>query len=293
LLRSMTGYGHGSVESRWGVFDVTVKSLNHRFCSIVAHLPELFEPYEIRVQEVIKSYVSRGRIEYRLDWKPAEGVEPQPAVNSRIVESYLSSLRSIADKYHLEGCVDVQLISRLPGVFSLEKDGHSPPEEMWGPISEASEQALKGLVEMREREGRVIQTSIAEMLRSIENLRGVIEALGPERIDRARRRIRERVEEVLGRKELDETRMLMEVALLAERWDISEELLRIKSHISQFDKTIEGDGVSGRRLNFLLQELLREVNTISSKAYDVEISHRAVEIKEILEQIREQAENIE
>jgi uncharacterized protein (TIGR00255 family) len=166
-------------------------------------------------------------------------------------------------------------------------------DEMWDPVSEATVKALNGLIEMRESEGRAMKTSIIEMLEMIGEIQDKIEDLMPGRVERARKRMLERVGEVLKGKGIDETRMLMEVTLLAEKWDISEELTRIRSHLSQFEETInEGKNV-GRRLHFLLQELQREVNTITSKAYDVEISHRAVEIKEIIEKIREQVENIE
>jgi uncharacterized protein (TIGR00255 family) len=289
----MTGYGHASNESPWGYFDVTVKSLNNRFCSINTHLPDLFESFEIKIQELIKGYINRGRIEYRLNWEPSEGFAPRPVINGMIVESYVENLKQIAEKYHLAGNVSLEMISHLPGIFSFEKGGTPPIEDMWSPISNTTVGALKYLVDMREREGEAIKLSIADMLKSIKKIQGTIEDLVPGRIEKAKKRVQERVEEVLKGKEVDETRVLMEVTLLADKWDISEELTRVKSHIIQLERAIDSDGTVGRRMSFLLQELLREVNTITSKAYDAEISHRAVGIKEIIEQIREQVENIE
>jgi uncharacterized protein (TIGR00255 family) len=289
----MTGFGHGSVESPWGQFEVTIRSLNHRFCAINAHLPDLFEPYELQIHDLIKKHVRRGRIEYRLDWEPAEGFEAHPIVNRRVLEGYIASLKSIVENYSIDGDIDIGVISRLPGVFSFEKGRPTQIEEMWTPVSEATDQAIEGLVRMREREGDAMKTVLAGLIGSIGTIQDEIEDQVPLRIEKARNRLQERIDDVLKGKEVDETRVLLEITLLADKWDISEELARLRSHMIQFEKTIDKEEAIGRRLTFLLQELLREVNTITSKAYDVEISHRAVEIKEIIEQIREQVENIE
>ncbi len=289
----MTGYGHGSIESRWGHFEVTLRSLNHRFCSININVPEFFEAFEIQIQELIKSHISRGRIEYRLNWEQSDGFESRPVINQKVVESYLASLKEVMERFQLDGNVSVDIVSRLPGIFTFERGMNPEIEEMWDPVAEVTVKALNGLIEMREREGGAMRTSITEMLEMIGEIQEKIEDLMPGRIERARKRMLERVEEVLKGKGIDEARMLMEITLLAEKWDISEELTRIRSHLSQFEGTINEKKNVGRRLHFLLQELQREVNTITSKAYDVEISHRAVEIKEIIEKIREQVENIE
>lgn len=292
-MRSMTGFGHGSVESSWGRFEVTIRSLNHRFCAINAHLPDLFELYELQIHELIKKHIRRGRIEYRLDWEPSEGFVAHPIVNRKVVEGYITSLKSIVEDYSIDGGIDIGVISRLPGVFSFEKGLPAEIDEMWRPVSEATDLAIEGLIRMRKREGEAMKAALAAMVGSIRTIQDEIEDLVPLRIDKARSRLQERIDDVLKGKEIDETRILLEITLLADKWDISEELARLRSHVIQFEKTINQDDSIGRRLTFLLQELLREVNTVTSKAYDVEISHRAVEIKEIIEQIREQVENIE
>lgn len=292
-MRSMTGYGHGVINSPLGSIEVSIKSLNHRFFSINVHLPEIFEPFEIQINDLIKRQIERGRIECRLSWEPIDGLGPRPGVNGRVIEAYLSGLKEAGERYGLSGEIDIGIVSGLPGIFSFEKGKEPDRDLLWSAVSQAIEQALEGLIEMREREGEVIQRSIRGMLDQIGMIHRAIEELAPARIEKARRKTHDRLKELLAGKEIDETRVLMEVTLLADRLDISEELARILSHLIQFEKTIESGRNIGRRLHFLLQELLREVNTIASKAYDVEISHRAVEIKEIIEQLREQVENVE
>ncbi len=292
-MKSMTGYGHCGTETDLGRFDVTLKSLNHRFCSISVHVPEFFDSLEPRIQEIIKSHISRGRVEYRLTWEPVGELEPKPAVNSNVVETYLTSLREISDKYGLGGEIDIETVSRLPSVFKFEKSVLPEPEKVWGTISEITNGALEELMAMRKKEGEAMKASVLEMLGRIEKIQGAIEELAPSRIEKARIRIQDRIEEVLNAKGAGDERIMIEVAALSEKWDISEELTRIRSHLAQFQKTIRTEEVMGRRLHFLLQELHREVNTVTSKANDAEISHLAVEVKEIIEQIREQAENIE
>ncbi len=292
-MRSMTGFGSSSLDSSQGHFEVSVKSLNHRFCSINTCLPDPLEPFDIQIQELIKNRIRRGRIEYKLMWQPTEGTGVQPGVNLKAVEAYVSGLRKIADRFYLKGGINAEILSGLPGVFSFERRDEPDVEKMWKPISEVTLEALARLIEMREREGDAMKGAIAGMIETVEAIRVAIEALVPDRIERARARMKERVEDVLAGKDFDDVRILTEVAILADRWDISEELARLKSHLEQCVATIQADGSAGRRLHFLLQELQREANTITSKAYDVEISHRAVEIKEIVEQIREQVENIE
>jgi uncharacterized protein (TIGR00255 family) len=289
----MTGYGHGKVDSPLGSFDVTIKSLNHRFCSINTHLPELFEHLDLQIHDLVRSHVRRGRIEFRLDWEPSGGLGPLPYVNNNVVEAYLAGLSELEESFELHAQDRIALISGLPGVFTMGKGTCPDTEAVWKPISDASEMALRELVASREREGDAMKTAIAGMLGNVEKVSREIEEFMPGRIERARKRIQDRVSEVLQGKDVNDARVLLEVSLLADRWDISEELTRVKAHIDQLKKTIENVGAIGRRLLFLLQELQREVNTITSKAYDVEISHRAVGIKEILEQIREQVENIE
>jgi len=289
----MTGYGHGVINSPLGSIEVSIKSLNHRFFSINVHLPEIFEPFEIQINDLIKRQIERGRIECRLSWEPIDGLGPRPGVNGRVIEAYLSGLKEAGERYGLSGEIDIGIVSGLPGIFSFEKGKEPDRDLLWSAVSQAIEQALEGLIEMREREGEVIQRSIRGMLDQIGMIHRAIEELAPARIEKARRKTHDRLKELLAGKEIDETRVLMEVTLLADRLDISEELARILSHLIQFEKTIESGRNIGRRLHFLLQELLREVNTIASKAYDVEISHRAVEIKEIIEQLREQVENVE
>jgi uncharacterized protein (TIGR00255 family) len=289
----MTGYGHGTAESPLGAFEVSIKSLNHRFCSINAHLPEVFEPLELRIQELIRSFVRRGRVEYRLDWTPSGGLTPLPEVCTDVAGAYLAGLGEIEERFGHPAEDRIGLISRLPGVFTQGKSPLPDPEAVWTPILEATGIALEELVRTRTREGADMKVAIAGMLDEIEKIGGEIEGLAPGRLERARQRIQDRVDEVLRGRNVDEGRVLLEVTLLADRWDISEEVTRMNAHVGQLRRTIDGDDDAGRRLLFLLQELQREVNTITSKANDAGISHRAVAIKEILEQIREHVENIE
>jgi uncharacterized protein (TIGR00255 family) len=292
-MRSMTGYGHSSIDSPLGHFDVTIKSLNHRFCSIMTHLPESFHSLDLKIQQLIKRYLSRGRIEYWLLWSPSDGLKRRPELDLAMAEAYLSGLKNLSERFNLEGAIGIGMIASLPGIFNYEGEPVGDTDGMWDPVSRATVEALQGLIEMREREGSATKASIEKSLEAVSEIGSTIEDLVPERNDRARRRLETRFKEVLQGKEIDDSRIMMEATILVDRWDISEELDRFKSHVLQCESTIKSEGSVGRRLHFLLQELQREVNTITSKAYDVEISHRAVEIKEIIEQIREQVENIE
>lgn len=292
MIRSMTGFGaaEGPVgDVRVGV---EVRTVNHRFFNPSIKLPAPFSRWEGEVRESLRQRINRGHVS--LLARVTREANGKGAVDEQRFASYVAQLRELKDRYGLAGDVDLATVLRLPDVVGGRHDGDEPPGSSSELIS-VVDMASAALMAMREAEGARLAQVLLDRLATIEASLARIGERAPERLVAQRDRLKQSVKELSEGIALDEQRLAQEIAVLADRLDVNEELDRFRSHLSAFRETLRkppADGV-GKRLGFLLQEMLREANTTGSKANDAAMLHEVVQVKEELERIREQVENLE
>ena len=295
MIRSMTGYGEAERESPVGRLRLEVKTVNHRFFNTSIKAPSGFDRFENEIAEALKRHLSRGHVSafLTIDRSAQEdGAAPQIDLDrARQLRAALDYLKAELD---VPGEIDLGMLARFGELFrASEQDGRGLVEpELIRALAEDAGRAARSL---REAEGQRLRTDLEERLLAMTDALDRVEERAPERLVAERDRLREAVKELSEQVHVDEDRLAREIAYLADKWDISEELVRFRSHIELFQEALSGDGDDpvGKRLGFLVQEMHREANTIGSKANDSEISHASVRLKEEVERIREQVENIE
>jgi uncharacterized protein (TIGR00255 family) len=293
MIRSMTGFGEVLRETTAGMVNVQVRTVNHRHFHTHFRLPVGAERWEADLTQVLRERISRGSVHLRMGFQAGPAMTRPVQVDHARVGAYLSALQEIKEKHALEGEVDISLVTRFGDVFE------APAEELeelpFEEVAAATREAVAMVVEMRESEGRALAEDLSESLRQISEALDGVEARAPQRLLQERDRLRAAVSELSGDTQVDEERLAREIAFLAERWDINEEVVRLRSHIDQFRQLLEADGSqpAGKRLGFWVQEMHREVNTIGSKANDPEIAGLTVDMKSAVEKLREQVENVE
>jgi uncharacterized protein (TIGR00255 family) len=292
MLKSMTGFGRGEGQTSLGKVFVESRSVNHRYCDINIKLPKRLIPFENRIKELIRSQVSRGRVDVsvKLD---AEGEEKvQLNVDFHLAEQYYRALQSLKKKLQLKDKITLGLLAGAKDLITAKEEA-ADLDPYWQEIVPILKRSFQDMDEMKRSEGETLAKDVKQRLEKIaEHLVGIKEQF-PLRVDAYRNRLYEKIRSLLGGIEMDASRFQQEVAFLAERTDITEEIVRAESHLAQFLTLLKEQEPVGRKLDFLLQEINREVNTVSAKANDAEISQRVVEIKGELEKIREQVQNIE
>ncbi len=292
MLKSMTGYGRGEGESGMGKVLVESRSVNHRYSDINIRLPKRLAIFENRIKEIIRSQVSRGRIDVSIKLDALGGEKFQLQVDSTLAEQYFQALLSLKDKFQLRGEITLELLAGAKDLISA-KEEVGDIEPYWLEIVPILKRALQEMDEMKCSEGSALAKDIQNRLERITQQLKEIKAQLPSYVEAYQNRLRERLQSLLGGIEVDPGRLQQEIALLAERTDITEEIVRAESHLGQFALLFNEKESVGRKMDFLLQEIHREVNTVSAKANDAEISQKVVEIKSELEKIREQVQNIE
>jgi len=288
----MTGYGRGEAQGDGLKCIVEISSLNHRFCEISVKLPKNLFALELKIREYLKDRINRGKVNVTVNFKYAEGYMPEIVLNRRLARRYYEMLNELKDELKLLDEIRLDLLLKLPDLFEVTEVTEDV-DRIWPMVREALEVALRGLMEMREREGSYLAQDLKRRVETLFSLSEEVERRCLELKESIPQKIKEKVEEILKDVSLSEDRLVAEIALIQERKDATEEIVRFKSHLSQFSKMIEGGSPVGRKMDFLIQEMLREINTLSSKAGEVEISRLAVEMKAELEKIREQVQNIE
>ncbi len=292
LVRSMTGFGRGEASGDVGRVTVEVKAVNHRFSEVVFRMPRQFSGLEERVRKLVLGKVSRGRFEVYVAWEPSAEARAVK-VDKDLALAYYNALRQLAGEIGSNQELSLDTLARLPEVLSLQ-EGELTDDEIWALLEPALEQAMAGLIAMREREGALLAADLAERIDRIEAFRSAAAARAPVVVEEYRQRLTRRLEELLPpTNPVDPQRLAQEVALFADRADITEEIQRLASHIDQFRQALRSDEAVGRKLDFLVQELGREINTIASKANDAALTAAVVAAKSELEKIREQVQNLE
>ncbi len=292
MIASMTGFGRGQATVEGVTATVELRSVNNRYLDVSVRLPRLAATYEPEVLQTLRQHFQRGRITLQADLKVAGGLSGLSQLNLERAQLYLKQLETLRAHTGLTDPVRLDHLLAFPDLFEKPEEGEAD-ECMRQALMQALSQAIEALKAARLREGMLLKTDLETRLETIAQRLAAIEARAPERLAEARARLQARVQELLRETPVDPSRLELEIVLLADRLDITEECVRLRAHLQHFREVLTSTEPSGRRLNFLVQELHREANTISAKANDATISLLTVDIKEELEKLREQIQNIE
>jgi uncharacterized protein (TIGR00255 family) len=287
----MTGFGQGEVSSRHSRVSVEIRTVNHRFLDYSIKVPKALSSREHEIKTLLRDKISRGRISVTIT---VEMTQPKynVSINVPLMEQYMNQLRQFSIKHSLSTEVDINSLASLPEVFDL-KENQDDPEELWPLARRGLKQALNACVKMRQDEGKALETDIRARIQAITRNVRKVEKLAPKVMTRHTASFKNRLGKMMEGSRVDNDRWMTEVAILADRLDFTEEIIRLKSHLAQLKACLEEGGAVAKRLTYLLQEVHREATTIGSKASDAEIVERVVSLKEESEKFREQVQNIE
>jgi uncharacterized protein (TIGR00255 family) len=289
----MTGFGRGRAQRDTLALTVEIRSVNSRYCEISSRLPRTLSEYEVVVQNLVKASITRGRISIMVQPESAGDLILPIRVDLPQVRAYAHLLRTMAVEAGIDEPVSLSHLLNFPELITTVEEAITPGDDTRALLIAASEEAIRQLTDMRRKEGDTLRFDLLQRLGTIEQFLAEVIARAPERVAEARSRMTERLTELFSDDRLDKERLEMEVALLSDRLDVTEECVRLSSHLQMFREAMDSDEPTGRKLNFITQEVNREVNTIGSKANDARVARLAVEMKEELEKIREQVQNIE
>lgn len=293
MIRSMTGYGRAQEVLGGKDITVEIRSVNHRYFEFSARLPRAYGWLEEKLKGVAQGAASRGKVEVSLLIQAAaEGTDAQVAVNAALAREYVEALRGLGDQLDLPDDLTLSAVARFGEIFTLRRPQENE-EEVQANVLAVAAQAAERFSQMRRAEGEKLREDILNRLASIEERVAQVEERSPQTVAEYRQKLTARMEELLGKAAVEEQRILAEAAIVADRWAVDEETVRLRSHIAQLRTILDTPEAVGRKLDFLVQEMNREANTIGSKAQDVAIAQVVVEIKSEIEKIREQVQNIE
>lgn len=292
-MKSMTGYGRGSADGEHFVVSVDLKTVNNRFLDVHLRLGGELSSLEPVIKRQISSRLARGRVDVNINFEKT--AQTAYELNRPLIAGYVNALREMQKEFSIGGELDINVLARLPGALQPARDGLS--DEVVAGIEKATAEALGELERMRAQEGETLRQEMAERIERIETLVPAIENAAAGLVDAYRARLQKRIGELLDRNgqvvEIDPARLAQEVAYLSDRSDVSEEMVRLRSHLAQFRAALNSNAEVGKMLDFLLQELNREANTTLSKSADLSIKEAALAIKAEVEKLREQVQNVE
>ncbi len=291
MIRSMTGYGRA--QQKIGPRDITVeiKSVNHRYFEFSSKTPRNCGYLEERLKTYLQEQVARGKVEANVFMQVTEGDATEVELNRDLAAAYVNALRSVTE-LDLRDDLTLSSLARFPDIFTVRRQQENE-DEVWQAVKTVADEALGKFVSMREAEGQRLTEDILSRLAEVEKLVGLVEERSPQTVEAYRERLAAKIQEVLADRQIDETRIITEAAIFADRVAVDEETVRLHSHIAQFKEILESGGCVGRKLDFLVQELNREANTIGSKAQDAQMARIVVALKSNIEKIREQIQNLE
>ncbi len=292
MVKSMTGFGRGENVGKLKQVTAEIKSVNHRYIEVSVKMPRQYSLLDETVRRTVMNHITRGRVEVYLKIENTSPPEPQVQVDNELALAYYKALKELADTTHASMDIGVSSLAQLPDVLKV-LEPEEDLEVVGQDILAAVEEALVKLVKMREIEGQKLESDLVQRLELLADLNNKVAERSPLVVSQYKEKLQSRIQELLDGGQVDEARLAMEVAIFADRACIAEEIVRINSHLDQFRHILQEDRPIGRKLDFLLQELNREVNTIGSKANDLEITQLVVEMKSELEKLREQVQNIE
>ena len=292
LIKSMTGYGRAVETVNGREFTVELRSVNNRYLDCSVRLPRILSFGEDPVEQAVKNAVSRGKVDVFISLRSEAGDEVQVSLNKSVLEGYLGAMRQMVNEYGVTDDISVAAVSRLPEVFLVEKP-QVDEEQLLKDLMHVVDKALESYDAMRSAEGEALDADLRSRGNTILELVAQVEAGNAQTVVDYRARLESKLREVLANTAIDESRILTEAAIFADKVAVDEETVRLRSHLQQMNTMLDGGGAVGRKLDFLLQEMNREANTIGSKCTDVNLARIVVDIKAELEKIREQTQNIE
>ena len=292
LIKSMTGYGRAVQTVNGREFTVEVRSVNNRYLDCNVKLPRMVSFAEDAVKQAVKAAISRGKVDVYITIKSEAEADTKITLNTAIMEGYLSAMRQMVDTYGVKDDISVSTMSRLPEIFTVEKP-EVDEEQLKSDLLQVVAAALEGYNAFRAAEGAALDADLRSRGNTILELVSQVESGNAQTVIDYRARLYNKLKEVLANTAIDESRILTEAAIFADKVAVDEETVRLRSHLEQMNKMLTDGGALGRKLDFLLQEMNREANTIGSKCTDVRLARIVVDIKAELEKIREQTQNIE
>ncbi len=291
-MNSMTGYGRSRQVLDGREITVEIRSVNHRYLEYSARIPRMYGYLEEKLKTFLQSSVSRGKVEVTVTIQNLTGGDTVVQINQALTKGYLDAMRSQAESLGLKDDLTLSTLTRFNDVFTLQKL-EEDQQVIWNSVQQVARQALDQFLEMRRREGERLKLDLLQKLELLNGHVASVEEQSPKTVAAYRERLLQKMEELLADRCIDQQRILLEAGLYAEKIAVDEETVRLKSHLEQFAQMMEQSGPVGRKLDFLVQEINRETNTIGSKAQDLAVTRRVVEMKSEIEKIREQIQNIE
>lgn len=292
MIKSMTGYGRQKGENERREVQVEIKSVNHRYLDLNVKVPRIYFFLEEPIKTAVSAAVARGKVDIYLSITAKEGGDVKVSPNLALAGEYLRALEQVRDTYSLKDDISVMELAHMPDLLTVARE-EPDAEEVKTQALEVLGRALEEYNAMRRTEGERLCEDIARRGQEIGKMVDQVEQRSPQSVEEYRQKIAQRMTEILGDSDIAEQRILAEAALFADKVSVTEEVVRLRSHLSQLQKMVQGDAPVGRKLDFLVQELNREANTIGSKANDYELAQIVIEIKAEIEKIREQIQNLE
>jgi uncharacterized protein (TIGR00255 family) len=292
MVRSMTGFGRAEMTKNDVKVSIEISSVNNRFCEIQLRLPKFLSSLEPQLKELLSNHITRGKISYALSWEENLPSSSYVKLNEEVADVYATIFKKLKKRYKLSGQIKVENFLNFPDLIKVEKEEYDKALA-WEIISEVTLQAMDEFNRMRQMEGKGLVNDMKKRIENINQTLNEVENLAHLNVESYRNKLKSKISALLQDTKVDEDRLALEVALMAERSDITEECVRFKSHNEQFTSSLGDGGPIGRKLTFLLQEMNREANTIASKACDASISQKVILLKEEIEKLREQVQNIE
>lgn len=292
VVKSMTGYGRNEAVIDGKKIFCEIKSVNHRYSDYSVKVPRNFGFLEDKARRLAAEKIARGKVDIYIGIEYCEESDREIHLNEELAKDYINALYALRDKFELSDDISVMGVARFPDIFRAERR-EEDEEALWLAVKQVMEGALEAFVAMRAREGERIGADLTARIEYMRSIAAKIEERSPQTVEEYREKLYAKIKELLDGKDIDEARILTEVAIFADKVAVNEETVRLTSHFDEFYKIMSADEPAGRRLDFLIQEINREINTTGSKANDIEIARYVVELKGETEKLREQIQNIE
>lgn len=292
MINSMTGFGRFEGEVNGRSITLEIKSVNHRYTEFNCRLTRGYSFLEEKLKSYVTSKVKRGKIDMFVSISEPEDTPTDVVINHNLAEGYINALKELEEKYGITNSVNTVDVGKYPDVLTVKK-AEEDEDKVWDDVRNAVDSALEGFLKMRKAEGERLKADVLSRAETIMSIVDEIEKRSPETVEEYKTRLKQKIEEFLGSGEYDEQRVITEVAIYADKVAVDEETVRLRSHFEQLNTYLNSDEPVGRSIDFLIQEMNREANTIGSKVKDAEIAQKVVRIKNEIEKIREQIQNIE
>lgn len=294
MIKSMTGFGRAEITEDNRKFTVEMKAVNHRYLEASVKLPKKLAPFEANIRNVMKEYIERGKVDVFVSMEDYNGNCENVRYNSNLAHEYMKYLQEMSEDFGIPNDVRLSVLARFPDVFTME-DVETDENELWGALEKTVREACRRFVEAREKEGENLKKDLLIKLDEMSDCVAFIESRSPEIVEEYRKRLEEKLREMLKTVDVraDEGRIVTEVTIYADKVCVDEETVRLKSHVEAMKEALKKGGACGRKLDFIAQEMNREANTTLSKSGDLALTDRAIDLKTVIEKIREQIQNVE